>query len=135
MTPTSEQIDKLPKWAREAWEEREQQFRCQIALRWPTYDKPEPRDMHSEIKALPAGSDRLITGWSSHSYALEFKIAKGCSNGTFHSSDCPTKTSSQNAGVFYHTKLDALKVARWNMSNQFASALARIDKLIEEEMP
>lgn len=132
MKPTPEQITKLPKWAQEAWAERDQELRDQLALRWPTYPKPSSRNMSDEIDALPAGSNRLITGWATHTHALDFRVSEGCSSGVYHSTDCTTKTNSQTAGVFYNTKLEALQWARWKMTQACARALSRIDKAIEE---
>ena len=98
-----------------------------IALSWPRYEEPKPMDLSG------ASSHDLKTGWFSSQYGTDYQVSLGCSSGVFHSRTRTDKTDCQQAGTMYHTKLDALKVARCRMSAQFATALARIDAEIEAE--
>jgi len=98
-----------------------------IALSWPRYEEPKPMDLSG------ATSQDLKTGWFSNQYGTDYQVSLGCSSGIHHSRTRINKTDSQYSGTMYHTKLDALKVARCRMSKQFATALARIDAAIEAE--
>jgi len=98
-----------------------------IALSWPRYEEPKPMDLSG------ASSHNLKTGWFSSQWGTSYSASLGCSSGVFHSRTHTDKTDSQQPGTMYPTKLDALKVARCQMSERFAEALARLDAEIEVE--
>lgn len=136
-TPTKEQIARLPKWAREAWEKRDEELRLARALCWPVVPSPSPMDIGEILKQRREllNPERLVTGWSSHSWDLNWRVTLGCSNGVNHDSHNALRTSTQGPGVFYSSEVEALLVARWRVCKAAAKTLAEIDKRIEEASP
>lgn len=97
------------------------------ALRWPTYTKPAP------IVVGYVGYKKLVTGWNAHTWNAEYSVREGCTDGMHHNTHGTDKTTTQGPGRFYQTRLEALRVARLEMTERFAEALARIDRAIEAE--
>ena len=97
------------------------------SLRWPEYSKPE-RMTAAEIKMeMAATGENVARGWFENSYSQ--LVSRGCSNGVSHNPN-GDKTSSQNAGVMYRYKSEALRVMRLKMTEQFAKDLAKVDAQI-----
>lgn len=129
-----EQFNKLPKWAQEEFRKSEEVRRLALALRWPIGEKPKPFT-YAEINSQLAGKhySEVVQGWFPHQYNGNFRVELGCSTGTFHSRSNPKKTDSQNGGVMYRTRLDALLVCRHEATLEAAKFLAKIDAEIEKE--
>ncbi len=103
-------------------------LKVELALRWPRYDAPEHM-VYPERKGY--GARPVIAGWWMNAYNGE--VGEGCTDGMYHSRHSTTKTDTQTGGVFWPTKLDALKAMRIKMSEDFARRLAAIDAQIAEE--
>ena len=106
------------------------------AMRWPDYAQPAPMT-EAEIKAnlveggLKYGSRQMVArGW--FCAASTGRVTYGCSSGLFHSREGDT-TNTQNMGVMYATKADALRAMRIEMTQAFARNLAEVDKQIMAE--
>lgn len=123
-SPTTEQILKLPKWAQAHLAENDKQLLLARAFCWPTQPEPKPIS-HEEIEAN-SSYDKPMPGWFSHTNAERFAATLGCSTTISHNREGKF-TTSQNMGVMYHTKAEALLVCRWQMCRSFAAALARLD--------
>lgn len=126
MTPTPEQIEKLPKWAKSWLAEVIEDAVLKSALRWPDEPKPVPVDVRKELEG-PLFST-LYVGWWAHTYQDQYQVGQGCSNGVHHSSRRTDGTDSQGAGRFFRTKREALLFARWELCERFAKTLSRLLK-------
>lgn len=97
------------------------------ALRWPEYSKPT-RMTEAEIRMEMASSGSSVArGWFENAYS--HRVSFGCSNGVNHNTD-GAQISSQNMGVMYRHKSEALRVMRLKMTEKFAKALADVDSQI-----
>jgi len=103
-------------------------LRTDAALRWPTFDEPAKIDT-AALRNAPYSKRMLAVGWWCNAYTQN--VAQGCTDGTHHSNHSTEKTSTQGAGVFWPTELDALKALRWEMCRKYAADLAKIDERIE----
>lgn len=101
------------------------ELKKQIALSWPRYEEPKPKDVPGY---------ELTQGWFQYNYGTDYRVSLGCSTRSGHNPSNPDRTSTQGPGTMYHSKLDALKVARCQMSKRFAEALAKVDAEIEVEL-
>jgi hypothetical protein len=110
----------------------ESKLAAAMALGWPREPKPEPVDVRAQLEGKHG---ELFVGWWSHNYSDEFRVGQGCSNGYSHSRDSTTKASSQGGGKFFFTREDALLVARWEMCERFAKALAALDRQTLDPTP
>lgn len=110
-------------------QELREQLAMAKALKWPSYTAPRSFD-YSNYKFEYS---KPLQGWFQWSNGTDYRVTLGCSSGVSHSTDNPTKTSTQTGGRFYVSKLDALKVARCQMSERFAKVLAKIDAEISSE--
>ncbi|RWE46801.1 MAG: hypothetical protein EOS79_11465 [Mesorhizobium sp.] len=105
------------------------------AMRWPSYPKPAPMS-RAEIEAnlIDGGerwgsSQKVARGWYQNAYSK--RVTYGCSTVVSHNIEGDT-TSSQNMGVMYAIKADALRAMRLEMTEKFARDLAGVDRQIEE---
>lgn len=99
------------------------------AMRWPEYEYP------AQIETPPTYSRGTFTrGWWAHAYGLEWRVGEGVSDGVHHSTHNLERTTTQGPGKFYASRIDALRVARLKLTEQFAQVLARLDAEIEREM-
>ena len=98
-----------------------QDLRVRAALGWPQYEKPSPMQLQPDMR-------KLVVGWHMNAYTGE--VGQGCTNGYNHCRHSTTKTSTQGAGRFWDTELEALQALRWEMSERFASDLQKIDARI-----
>lgn len=103
-------------------------LKVELALRWPRYEMPA-RLAYPERKG-DYGPRPLVIGWWMNAYNGE--ADQGCTDGMYHSRRSTTKTDTQTAGVFWPTKLDALKAMRIEMSKDYARKLAAVDARIAE---
>ena len=117
-------LSKQPKWVVEAFEAAQKRG----THLWPQFERPTPLDIEAEI--YRDGGPRLVVGWFA---TLTGTVRQGCSDMHSHSVSRTDKTDTQQMGVMYATKLDALKVARWNLAEKMAEELARLDREIEKE--
>lgn len=101
------------------------------ALCFPQYPKPEPLTA-DDLRPVDKNAGGVVVAWHQNNYECRFEVRQGCSNGVFHSTWGTDKTTSQGAGTFYRTKLEALQVARHEMTERYADTLARIDAAIED---
>lgn len=103
------------------------------ALRWPEYAEPEPIS-REEVRSFVGNgySDtKVMKGWFSNRHSEVPTL--GCSNGINHNPTGTERTTSQEPGVMYRTKLDALRVIRLAKTVQFARKLAELDAAIAAE--
>lgn len=100
------------------------------ALRYPIEAKPRAVPVDGEI----IQRDGLQIGWFQSNYETNFSTSKGCRNRVHHCAYDTKKTTTQTVGVMYHSRHDALLIARWEMTHRFAKALAKIDLEIEKEL-
>lgn len=107
------------------------QLRLAKAFAWPAYPKPEQIDVARAIegKEWPA----KIEGWYCHSWDLESRISKGWSRSGSHSNTLAADHGCQGAGRMYATRLEALLMARHEITERAAEALANLDAAIEAE--
>jgi hypothetical protein len=120
----------------------EHQVRVAKAFRFPDY--PEPRHMTreeiDERKNGPKGvtvekwgrPQKIALGWFVNTYQ-NGTVNQGCSDGACHDFWDTKGTSAQGMGEMFKTKLEALKFLRIKKTEEFAEALAKIDKEIEFE--
>jgi hypothetical protein len=106
-------------------------LRIKAALGWPQFEKPEPKDL-TKIFIRETPSRYLEVGWFVNTY--NGTVTQGCSSSIYHDTQNTTKTSTQTRGVQYHTRKDALIVARWELCERFAQQLAKLDAEIEKEI-
>ena len=97
------------------------------ALRWPDYTAPTP------INTRSLKFNDLLVGWYGHEWDGGYNVGQGCTNGRYHSTHSTEKTTTQGAGVFYATRLEALRAVRLAMTQRCAKILARIDQEIVAE--
>lgn len=101
------------------------------SLRWPHYPKPEPMTL-AEINMETKGVFSAVArGWFHNSYGG--RITYGCSNGINHNRE-GDKTTTQQMGVMFRWKSDALKMMRHEMTEKYAKELADIDRRIDEAL-
>lgn len=105
------------------------------AMRWPSYPKPAPMT-RAEIDANKVDGgirygqpQRVARGWFPNAY--DQRVTYGCSDGIHHDRGGNT-TSSQQMGVMYAAKADALRAIRIEMTLAFAKKLAAVDQQIDE---
>ena len=104
------------------------------AMRFPAYSKPERMTSTELTPAKNVYSGGVVVAWHQWNYGVEFRVQEGCSNGINHSSSNTDRTTTQGGGQFYKSKLDALRVARIEITERFASVLATIDaEIVIEE--
>jgi len=106
-------------------------LRRKAALCWPQFEKPQPKDL-TKIFTTETPYNYLEVGWFSNGYTG--RATQGCSSAVYHDTQNTTRTSTQTQGVQYHTRKDALIVARWEMCERFAEQLAKLDAEIEKEI-
>jgi len=104
------------------------------ALCYPQYPKPKSMSVDELTPAENKYTSGVVVAWHQNNYDCSYRVGQGCSNGVSHDMHGTERTTTQTAGVFYHTKLEALQVARHEMTERFAQALARIDAEIANEM-
>lgn len=98
---------------------------CERAAWAPvSFECPKPMSLAG------ARRDNLVVGWWFNEHSQT--IGSGCSSGESHSISSTTRTSSQGAGVFYSTQLEALQALRWAMTRRMMKELAAIDRQIRE---
>ena len=124
MTPTPEQIAKLPKWAQEYITDTKRDAAIKNALRWT-----EPVALDVEP---PKEWNQLSRGWNYFGSIEHGRVVKACSSNVHHG-DGWEKTSSQNPQHLFSTRLLALKALRHETENLCARTLAGIDLQIEQE--
>lgn len=107
------------------------QLRVSAALGWPKFEKPAHYD-HPEYGE--EGYGRVMECW----FAYPSQVLEGWSASASHGhGPLPVGYAihaSQGSGRPFLTKLDALKMLRWERCEEFARALAGIDAQIEKEM-
>lgn len=101
------------------------------AMKWPDYSKPASMTKADiEANLVQGGKQygsvqRVARGWFSNSYD-QGRVSYGCSNGTNHSSSGDI-TTTQGMGRMYASELEAWRAIRHEMTERFASVLARVD--------
>lgn len=111
------------------------------ALRWPDYPRNAPMTQ-DDIKAnLVEGSvyyskrrQMVARGWFYNAYLGGYgnpTVTYGCSDGINHSREGDT-TTSQQAGVMYRTKSEALQNLRLDLTEKCANILADVDRQLAE---
>lgn len=123
----------MNKKEQKAFEDLQQELAKARALCFPSYPKRER--MTAEELTPPEGrySGSVVVAWYQNNHDCLFTVRQGCSNGYNHNAWGTDQTTTQTCGEFYRTKTDALRVARHEMTERFAEALARIDACIAEE--
>lgn len=116
----------------------EEALACARAMRWPEYNMPAPMT-EAEIRAnLVDGGmkygrpDRVARGWFANGYSS--RVTYGCSNGIYHSAEGDI-TTSQQMGRMFSSEADAWRAVRYEMTERYAEALARVDAKIAELAP
>lgn len=104
-----------------------EQLAQERAMRWPEYGEPAP------VQLAGIAGDALTVGWFVHTWATEYSVSQGCSNGYNHSDRDTTRAITQGAGCFYDTRREALQQARIELTRRFAKALAGLDAEIAAE--
>lgn len=111
------------------------------AMRWPDYPKPASMTRDEILANLVEGKDefgrpsKVARGWFINSYLGGwggFTPSYGCSNGYSHNSN-GERTTTQQMGVMYATKADALRAVRHELTEKMATILANVDRQIAEE--
>lgn len=110
------------------------------AMRWPEYDKPDPLNIATIRSLLPTADEfrteygamrKIVKGWGYNEYsATLFEIGTdGISHCHFH--DGKPTGWRQGAGRTFHTKADALRALRYDLTVKYALQLAETDARIK----
>lgn len=121
---------------------RLEELEIALALHWPPYAAPEPMT-REEIRANrvavePADQSvswrhEVCRGWFCNAHTGE--VYEGWSDGMSHNPrGWEVSLASQGMGRMYRTREDAAKALRLEMSQKFAAALARVDRIIRGEV-
>jgi hypothetical protein len=109
------------------------------ALRWPEYTKPQPMtraEIDLELKAgntVQAPSDYrsgprdVFVGWTFSTYR-DGQVYKIGSDGHGHTH--LSGSWSQGGGLIYRHKVEAVAALRYEKTEEFAKALAAIDRMM-----
>lgn len=122
---TTQQLEKLPKWAQEEWKQQAKDLALSRSFCWPT--SPEPKPVHTDA-LLGDAWRKLYVGWHVHTNGEHYEVRQGCCSRVYHNTHGIYKTTTQGTGTFYQSKMDALIVARWQLCRRFAESLARLDE-------
>lgn len=90
------------------------------------FTNPVPPDIEP-----PDAFGELRKGWLFNVYSMV--VVKACTSSVFHSYGNDSKTDAQGSLHLYSTKLRALMALRNSMEKDYATRLARVDRMIEEE--
>lgn len=119
-----DRIAKLPKWARELLEAKENEARIARSLRFT-------ESVKADLPPPLSRNEELTNGWIA--FPGNGSVQKACSshisNGTGWG-----KTTSQNPRTLYSTRLLALRGRRNIVENRAARELSDIDIEIEKEL-
>lgn len=97
------------------------------ALRWPDY-APERIDPKEALRE--AQRQNLVQAWCFNAWR-EGNVSFGCFNSINHSVNRSDRTTTQGqGGPWFPTRRDALMALRLAKTEEFASALARLDEEI-----
>lgn len=105
------------------------------AMRWPDYPKPAAITLE-QIKAnlVDGGiryghAQKVARGWFYNAFSQS--LSYGCSDGHFHDRNGDT-TSTQQIGYMFATKADAARALRCDLTIEYATKLAAVDRIIAE---
>lgn len=120
---------------------RVEELETALALCWPPYPEPAPmtREEIEAAKVVLTPRDNSIyktrsaaLGWFYNAY--NGAVTQGWSDGMSHSRNNITGDSaSQQMGRMYRTKAEAAMVMRLEMSRDFATKLAAVDRIIASD--
>jgi hypothetical protein len=97
-----------------------------VALAWRRTEKVE-RDVP------PPEGVGLTRGWDARAWNGQYRVDKACSSSVSHG-DGWERTTSQGAHSLYSTRERALRAVRYQIEQQCAETLAKIDAEIAKEL-
>jgi hypothetical protein len=98
--------------------------RISAALHWS-----DDSDIAPDVPP-PERWNELTTGWTFNSYGRRVEVA--CSSSVYHAVGRTDKTTAQRPLSLYSTRERALRALRVALEREFATELAKIDRLLEE---
>ena len=138
---TTDQFNKLPKWAQAEFTAQAKKHELQLALCWPSQPEPEPYtkeeiqraiEVRRQSELAPKNPATVLEGWFTNgsSNFINSMVTKGCSNGHSHNRSQTSSgfSNSQGCGRMYKTAADAFLAARWEICHEVAKRLVQLDR-------
>lgn len=82
----------------------------------------------------PGGADGLTKGFMAWSAGTSPRVEPACSSSCFHAFGRTDNTDSQGSVCLHSTRLRALRALRFEMEEDFAYRLSKVDQQIEKEI-
>jgi hypothetical protein len=83
---------------------------------------------------IPSGWNELSKGWHPWAAGSDPRVEVACSSSIHHATGRTDKTTSQLPLQLHSTRLRALRALRFEMEEDFAYRLSKVDEQIEKEI-